>query len=308
MTSQHKLKTLRNHDISRIKRSASASTNHLSPTKFAIDSKLLGDPNRLAWSNLGYWRNSRSSDEHTNPPNDYIAACQQLANIVGSATQLTSTDKLLDLGCGQGASLHYWSTAFSVKHITAFELQTTCIEKINQASLPQLDAIYHASFSHLPLPNAQLEHAFDVVLCVDAAYHAPLNDFLAVNQAALKPHGRIGFTTLIRPESTLKNNRVFKKLKPYLFNLAAIPQQQLNTEIEVIDALKSFGFRNIQIKHLDHEVLNGFAQYIKRQPPRLNPNNFSQWLKITLTAKLCGFLYQHKLVHYSVVSAEYLPD
>ena len=280
-----------------IKKSA-ASNAH-----FAIDSTLLGDPNNLAWSNLGFWQ-----VHTTKRSNDYINACQHLAYIVGDAAQLSSTDKLLDLGCGQGASLQYWCEAFAVKHITAFELQTACIEKIKQAALPQLDAIYQASFSQLPLPAAQLKNTFDAVVCVDAAYHASLSDFLAVNQAALKPDGRMAFTTLIRPTHFVQTGRVGQLVKHCFLKLVCIPQQPSNTEIKVRELLGSFNFTDIQIEHLDNGVLNGFAQYIKQQPPHLSTDNAAAWLKITLTAKLCAFLYQHKLVHYSVVSARYTPS
>lgn len=304
-------------------------------SKFAIDSRLLGDPHTLAWSNLGFWQmpdypdNSYpdNSHQHKNKHQiqqsendaavDYIKACENLAQVVGETAQLSSTDQLLDLGCGQGASLQYWNTAFSVKNITAFELQTNCIETIKQASLPQLKAIYQASFSQLPLPAAHLYRAFDVVVCVDAAYHAPLNDFLAVNQAALKPDGRMAFTSLIRPANPKKSGFVMHQFKKYfnkeVLQLASIPPQHLCTEQDVIKILNSFDFINIQIRYLNRPVLAGFAQYIQRQPPALNRHNMNKhtlaaWLKIILTAKLCGFLYQHQLVNYSVVSATYRPD
>ena len=285
-------------------------------SKFAIDSSLLGDPNTLAWSNLGYWQTKHQPPENLQSQHfvalDYISACQQLAHLLGEAAQLNSTDQLLDLGCGQGASLQYWHTAFGVQHITAFEIQAQCIARIKQAAIPPLDAIYQASFSKLPLPNAQLEHAFDAVICVDAAYHAPLNDFIAVNRAVLKPRGRMAFTILIRPVHSKKNGICLSRLTTHfskgILHLVAVPQQHLHTEQEVIELLSSFNFKDIKINHLDQPVLDGFAQYIKRQPPSLTRYHLTAWLKITLTAKLCAFLYQHQLVHYSVVSATYSPD
>ena len=285
-------------------------------SKFAIDSRLLGDPHTLAWSNLGFWH-AKNSQSNNHAPMDYITACENLAHVVGEAARLGSAHQLLDLGCGQGASLHYWNKAFSVKNITTFELQTNCIETIKQASLPQLDAIYQASFSQLPLPAAHLYRAFDVVVCVDAAYHAPLADFLAVNQAALKPQGRMAFSCLIRPVNLKKSGFVVRQLKKHfnkdMLQLASVPPQHLYTEQDLIQLLSSFDFIDIQIKHLDQPVLAGFAQYIQRQPLALNRHNMNKqtlaaWLKITLTAKLCGFLYQHQLLHYSVVSATYMPS
>ena len=51
-------------------------------SKLAINSTLLGDPNTLAWSNLGFWHAKNSqSDNHA--PMDYITACENLAQVVG---------------------------------------------------------------------------------------------------------------------------------------------------------------------------------------------------------------------------------
>ena len=280
-------------------------------SKFAINSTLLGDPNTLAWSNLGFWH-AKSSESDNHAPINYITACENLAHVVGDAAHLHNTDHVLDLGCGQGASLHYWHTTFGVQHITAFEIQSTCIANIQQAALKPLDAIYQASFSQLPLPAAQLYHAFDAVLCVDAAYHASLNDFLAVNQAALTPQGRMAFTCLIRPANSKKSGFLLGQLKKYfnkpMFELTSVPQQHLYTEQDLIQLLSSFDFIDIQIKHLDQPVLAGFAQYIQQQPPAFSTGHMAAWLKITITAKLCRFLYQHQLLHYSVVSATYMPS
>ncbi|MFW1931658.1 SAM-dependent methyltransferase, partial [Acinetobacter baumannii] len=67
--------------------------------KYAIDAKMLGDNAECAWSNLGYWDEATSS---------YPQACQQLAERLAQAVQLNQHDRVLDLGCGQGASLKYW--------------------------------------------------------------------------------------------------------------------------------------------------------------------------------------------------------
>ncbi len=270
--------------------------------QFAIDSHLLGDPNVLAWSNLGIWPTPCPLNY------SYVTACQQLAHKIGCAVHLQPDDKLLDLGCGQGASLQYWPAEFGIKHMSAFEIQADCIARIKQAALPQLDAIYQASFSQLPLPSAQLQHAYDAVVCVDAAYHAPLADFLAVNQAALRAGGRIAFCTLIRPTHSFGSDHWAKTLMPYLLKLVAIPKQRLDSEIQVRALLTHFDFTDIHIEHVDTEVLNGFAQYIQRQQLPLRSKHSAAWLKIRLTAQLCGFLYRHQLAHYSIVSAKYKPN
>ena len=91
--------------------------------KYAIDAKRLGDDTLLAWSNLGYWQGQQ---------HNYPLACQSLADQIAASVQLKSTDRVLDLGCGQGASLVFWMEHFQIQNLSAVELQTECVEKIQK--------------------------------------------------------------------------------------------------------------------------------------------------------------------------------
>lgn len=284
--------------------------------RFAIASTLLGDPNLLAWSNLGFWHNipdfKTSPYQSTNHQDidfkatQYQVACAQLAQQVGLAAGLQPTDHVLDLGCGQGASLVYWTKQFGIGHLSAFEIQPACIARIQAANLPQLDRIYQAAFDQLPLPDNALNHAFDAVVCVDAAYHAHFNNFLAVNMAALKPQGRIAFTTLSKSNDWSQASLLNQTLTLKLLNLAYVPAQNLLKNDEIRTTLQQAGFTDIRLQVLDAEVFIGFARYIEQ----LNaPNTTStlatkaDWLKIKMTARLCAFLAKQRLVHYVLVSA-----
>lgn len=273
----------------------------VSKHRFAIASPLLGDPNVLAWSNLGFWRNTLD-DQNTS---DYQRACAQLAQQVGLAAGLKTSDVVLDLGCGQGASLAYWAKQFGVQHLSALEIQPACIARIQAAHLPQLDGIYQAPFDQLPLPDHRLKHAFDAVVCVDAAYHAQLADFLAVNMAALKPQGRMAFTTLVKSSRWPQAGWLYQHLTLKLLNMAYVPAQNLQPQHEIIATLQQAGCIDIQLQVLDQEVFSGFAKYIQQleAPKHLAWAAKTDWLKIKLTAQLCHFLAQHGLIHYMLVSA-----
>ena len=136
---------------------------HLPKHKYAIDAKQLGDHAILAWSNLGYWENSQSS---------YPEACQTLATHLADRLQLKSNDRVLDLGCGQGASLLLWQQHYHVQQLCAVELQAECVQRI-QHTLNSKIHIIQTSFLNL---NSKLFSApFNVVFCLDAAYHSDLN-------------------------------------------------------------------------------------------------------------------------------------
>lgn len=153
--------------------------------KYAIDAKMLGDNAECAWTNLGYWDEATSS---------YPQACQQLAERLAQAVQLKQHDRILDLGCGQGASLKYWLEHYQIQDLEAVELQQQCVDKI-QKRLPQIKAIHCQSF--LNLNALLLTQPFDVVLCIDAAYHSDLNLFLNSVVPILNSKGRLGFHTLM---------------------------------------------------------------------------------------------------------------
>ena len=78
--------------------------------KYAIDAKRLGDKSEMAWSNLGYWQEQSQN---------YPLACQMLADQLAQAVQLKKTDRLLDLGCGQGASLLHWLSHYQLEQLAA---------------------------------------------------------------------------------------------------------------------------------------------------------------------------------------------
>lgn len=257
--------------------------------KYAINAVLLGDPTELPWSNLGYWQS---------PAQDYPVACQQLANHLAKAVQLQSTDRLLDLGCGQGASLLHWQYHYQLSQITAVELQTTCVEQI-QARWPALP-IYAQSF--LNLKNLTPLAPFDVVLCIDAAYHHPLNLFLDAVQPVLNSKGRLGFHTLILSAQFLNSNPVQQQYYRGLLKVADVSLPELKTVAQLEQGLQERGFVQIQIEDLSAPVLQGFAEYIQQlRWPQHSPS--LDRIKIAMTAKLCRRLYRDGLVRYVQVTA-----
>ena len=167
--------------------------------KYAINAQQLGDDAALPWSNLGYWDDANSS---------YPEACRQLADQLAQAVHLDANDRLLDLGCGQGASLLHWQQHYQLKDIEAVELQPACVMHI-QKHLPHLSAIHQQSF--LNLEQIPFQRKFDVVLCIDAAYHSNLNLFLDSVASVLNSNGRLGFHYLMLSDKWLKLNSLQQK-------------------------------------------------------------------------------------------------
>ena len=156
--------------------------------KFEIALELLSDhPATPAWGNLGDWTATT----------EYGQACRQLALRVGQAAKLQPQDHVLDLACGDGASLQLWPEVFGVRHVTGLEYRARCVDSIRRQAPACLDAIVQGRFDVLPAPAELPSRGFDAALCVDAAYHAASLDAFAAYYLGLT-YERHGLNQLAR--------------------------------------------------------------------------------------------------------------
>ncbi|WP_180084407.1 cyclopropane-fatty-acyl-phospholipid synthase family protein [Acinetobacter sp. YH12145] len=258
--------------------------------KYAINSRLLGDDAELAWSNLGYWDDAKSS---------YPAACQKLALYLAESIQLKSTDRVLDLGCGQGASLVFWMEHFQIQNLSAVELQTECVEKI-QKNLNSKIKIQQDSF--LNLKNIYPQNCMDAVLCIDAAYHSDLNLLLLSIFHVLNSKGRFAFHYLMLSDTFLNLNSLQRLKYQSLLKAADVNLKNLNSKQNLQQQVQQAGFENIQIEDISEFVFQGFADYIQEQKSQMSLSHVDQF-KIKMTAKLCEKLYRDGLIRYVQISA-----
>lgn len=266
-----------------------AALSKLIPHKYAIDASSLGDDGELAWTNLGFWKNTQN----------YREACCQLADHLAQAVYLNSKDHLLDLGCGQGASLMHWLQCYQPKSLSAVDLQAQCVNKI-QKLIPEINQIYSGSF--LNLKQFEFKQSFDVVLCIDAAYHSSLNSFFNSVTPVLNSNARLGFHYLMKADSC-QNMTVLQEQKyRYLLKAADVVWDNVPNEKTLRNALEQQGFVDIQIEDLSEQVLLGFSQYIQNQQEQNQSRGLANF-KIQMTAKLCQQLYQAGYVRYIQITA-----
>ena len=268
--------------------------------KYAINAVALGDNAELPWTNLGYWNDATSS---------YPQACCQLADHLAQAIQLKADDRLLDLGCGQGASLQHWLEHYQIQDLEAVELQNQCVLRIKE-KLPQLTAIHHQSF--LNLNSVSFSRKFDAVMCIDAAYHCNLNSFLASVTAVLNSKARIGFHCLMLSDDWQTASTIKKLQYQALLKSADVRLAYLYNQIGLEQLLQQHGYGQIVIEDLSEPVLYGFSDYIFQKieaVTELEQQNAGSRLdifKIQMTARLCKKLYKDGLVRYVQVSAEHI--
>ncbi|WP_288420886.1 methyltransferase domain-containing protein [uncultured Acinetobacter sp.] len=266
-----------------------AALSRLIPHKYAIDASSLGDDGELAWTNLGFWKNTQN----------YPEACRQLADHLAQAVNLNSKDYLLDLGCGQGASLLHWLQHYQPKSMSAVELQAQCVNKIQNLT-PEISQIFCGSF--LNLKQFKFKQAFDVVMCIDAAYHSSLNSFLDSVTPVLNSNARLGFHYLMRAESCQNMTMLQEQKYRYLLKAADVAWDAVPTEQILRTTLQQQGFTDIQIEDLSEQVLFGFSEYIQKQQGQFQSRGLANF-KIQMTAKLCQQLYQSGYVRYIQITA-----
>lgn len=230
----------------------------------------------------------------------YAQAAEALAARVGETAQLTEHTHLLELACGQGASLWLWQRKFNVTQISAIEIQKASVQLLRQRSSAAW-TIAHGRFDTLPLPASIEPGSYDAVVCVDAAYHAcSLSAFLQVARTAMVEGGRLSFTTLaVNPAYG-----ELPKLLSLLLTKADIPNASLQTPHEIEDSMINAGFNGVKIELLDDKVFAGFAQHIRDRAGQLTwrQKMSPAWFKIKATALLCSSLVETPRLHYVLIS------
>lgn len=276
--------------------------NYLIQHKYAINAQQLGDHSECAWSNLGYWADT----DH------YVDACRHLADHLAQSVKLQACDRLLDLGCGHGASLIYWQQHYQIADLEAVELQQQAVQKIAKHfttfkesasdTAAAFVAIHAQSF--LDLQPTAFTHRFDVVLCLDAAYHSHLDLFLDSVTRVMHAKGRLGFHYLMLSEKWQHLGWLEKQKYRYLLQLADVNLNHLALRTQYIQNLTDHDFEQIQILDISAQVLQGFAKYAATLSNHSRKHRLD-FFKIKMTAKLCERLYRDGLIQYVQISAVY---
>ena len=250
-----------------------------------INSALLGDARRQAWSNLGLWREGVT---------DYRMAAQALALQLAEQMSLQAAAKVLDVACGYGASLNLWHE-LDLRDITGLEAQTACVHAW------QTDLRFQCR--HDTMQNLSLRaqgQTFEAVIAIDAAYQWDLQQWLQQAHAVLSPNGRLGFHFLLLADDFAQRPVWQRLCTRVLLRMVGVKTCLTQTQLQAaFNSQAHQTWTEVCITDLSNEVLGGFGQYALRFST--TPRDFDHF-KIQATGRLCRYLHRHQSVRYVSIS------
>jgi cyclopropane fatty-acyl-phospholipid synthase-like methyltransferase len=241
---------------------------------------LAGRPTR--WQNLGLWRGTE----------DYETACEALAVAVGEAAGLGPGDRLVELACGAGAAFDVWRKRFGVAEVIGLE-----VDEGRAARASELGRVLTGpAIVDGQLVGLDAMGPFDAVVCVDAAYHLGSAGALATaSHAALRPGGRLAFTTLTRDGNESEGEQ-----NGWVSRGAGLSDGAIQSRPAWRQILAATGFSDVATTTLD-DVLAGFVAHVGRR--RRTGWRTPGWAKIEATALLARLGHWSETLGYTLVSA-----
>ncbi len=211
------------------------------------------------YSNFGYWPREGMSIEE---------ACDALTDLVARAAEIGPGDRVLEVGCGYGASAVYYTTKYRPASVVGIDVTEVRIQNgrefVAARGLADVIQLRTGNATALDFPKG----AFTKVLAIECAFHFTTRyDFFREANRVLAPGGRIGLADIItkpgvNPEDFLA------RVHPVLGD------SSLNVPANVHDAevytkyLHETGFADVRIEPITDQTMPFFADHLDRVADR----------------------------------------
>jgi microcystin synthetase protein McyJ len=210
------------------------------------------DAAKPLWLNLGYWKDAET----------YPDACRAMTIMLGETAELTSTDTVLDAGCGFGEQDALLVEKFRVARIVGIDITPVHVA-VGQERLraKQLDDRITLAVGSA-VQTGYVDNFFDKVIALECAFHfATREQFFSEALRVLKPGGRLTVADMLpRPGQSFSGIR-----KKIARRRLGIPEENMSDSIEYVERLEAIGFTDVRIQSIPGYVYPGMARYADKR-------------------------------------------
>jgi erythromycin 3''-O-methyltransferase len=206
---------------------------------------------RTLYRNVGFWKEGET---------DLDNASEALVQDAGESLQLSSSDRLLDVGFGYGDQDLYLLEHFAPREITGINITHSQLDfaskRVAQKGLSDRIQYKLASATNIPFED----NSFDKVLALECAFHFPTRrDFFREAFRVLRPGGRlVTYDLLFLPFDHLS---FFPRMLSHLgLHLGKVCDDNVHDRFVYADRLRAAGF-SAQVDSVYDETLVPFSKY-----------------------------------------------
>jgi cyclopropane fatty-acyl-phospholipid synthase-like methyltransferase len=211
------------------------------------------------YSNFGYWTREGMSVEE---------ACDALTDLVARAAGIEPGDRVLEVGCGYGASAAYYTAKYRPASVMGIDVTEVRIQSgrefIASKGLADVIQLRLGDAIALDVPAG----AFSKLLAIECAFHFNTRaDFFREGNRVLALGGRMGLSDIV-VQRGIDRDAFLARVQPFLGDSAlSIPANVHDADV-YRQHLHEAGFDNVRIDVITDQSMPRFADHLERVAER----------------------------------------
>lgn len=211
------------------------------------------------YSNFGYWNREGMSVEE---------ACDALTDLVARAASIGPGDRVLEVGCGYGASAVYYTSRYRPVSVVGIDVTEIRIQSgrdfIASKGLADVIQLRTGDATALDFNKG----AFTKVLAIECAFHFTTRyDFFREANRVLAPGGMIGLADIITKPG-IDPAAFLAQVHPVLGNSTLNVPANVHDAVVYARHLQETGFGDVRIDPITDQTMPFFADHLDRVASR----------------------------------------